>query len=283
VTEQSSSGDAIAFARARSNAEFFTPLTFDFLWEAVGLGELPYPLRVRSHGQTTDERSALRQRAHNELKARGLRDHFGRLEPHVEEWFTVLARPTLSVDALHIPEYQAPPVAILAASDGRTGVLAIQDADGVWIRPTFAEGLASAVVELLPAGNRGNEASITLPVDEALRIPPSRVPAGAGADEPAPRTRRKASLSDQVADPRDSYARLAGQPRLRGGQLAANSRNDLGSRRRSPVLAWFDTASGRYLSLSRPGTDGREWVTVAPADAKTLRTRLGEMVAGLAA
>ena len=49
------------------------------------------------------------------------------------------------------------------------------------------------------------------------------------------------------------------------------------------MLAWFDTASGRYLSLSRPGTDGREWVTVAPADAKTLRTRLGEMVAGLAA
>jgi hypothetical protein len=53
----------------------------------------------------------------------------------------------------------------------------------------------------------------------------------------------------------------------------------LGAKRRSRVLAWFDTAGGRYLSVSRAGTDGREWVTVAPADAKTLRTRLAEMVA----
>lgn len=95
------------------------------------------------------------------------------------------------------------------------------------------------------------------------------------------KSRRRTSLSEQVADPRESYARLAGQPRLRGGQLAANSRSELGARRRSPVLAWFDTATGRYLSLSRPGPDGREWVTVAPADAKTLRTRLSEMVASV--
>ncbi|WAL69972.1 ESX secretion-associated protein EspG [Amycolatopsis cynarae] len=259
-------------------AEFFTPVTFDFLWEEGGLGELPYPLRVRSHGETEAQRVSLRERARQELKARGLHDHFGRLEPHVEDWLTVLSRPLLRIDALHIPDYQAPPVGILAASDGRTGVIAIQNADGIWLRPTFAEGLASAVVDLLPPGTRGTEASITLPVAEALRIPPNRVavPAGGGAEEP--RSRRRSPLSDQVADPRESYARLAGQPRLRGGQLAANSRNELSGWRRSPVLAWFDTASGRYLSLARPGADGREWVTVAPADTKTLRTRLTEMV-----
>ncbi|MTD57903.1 ESX secretion-associated protein EspG [Amycolatopsis pithecellobii] len=262
-------------------AEFFTPLTFDFLWEAAGLGELPYPLKVRSHGVTMDERAALRRRADNELKARQLRDHFGRLEPWVEEWFTVLARPTLSIDALHIPDFQAPPVGILAASDGTTGVIATQTADGIWLRSTFAEGLPSAVVEMLPQGRRGTEASITLPVDEALGIPPKRVPVTPGGEAAPSRPRRRTSLSDQVADPRESYARLAGQPRLRGGQLAANSRSELSGRRRSPVLAWFDTATGRYLSLSRPGTDGREWVTVAPADAKTLRSRLAEMVAGV--
>jgi EspG family len=263
-------------------AEFFTPLTFDFLWEAAGIGELPYPLRVRSHGGTEDERSQLRQRARNELSARGLSDRFGRLEPHVEDWFAVLSRPTISIDALHIPAYQAPPVAILAASDGTNAAVAIQDADGIWLRSTLAEGLISTVIDLLPAGTRGTEASITLPVEDALRIPPSRVTVPAGGSEPAPgRSRRRASLSDQVADPRESYARLAGQPRLRGGQLAANSRNELTGRRRSPVLAWFDTASGRYLSLSRAGGDGREWVTVSPADTKTLRSRLGEMVAGV--
>ena len=261
--------------------EFFTPLTFDFLWEAVDLGEPPYPLRVKSHGTTMDERAALRQRANNELRARGLRDDYGRLEPHVEEWLAALARPTLSIDALHIPDYQQPPVAILAASDGQSGVIAIQDNDGIWIRPTYAEGLASSVVELLPPGPRGTEASVTLPVEEALRIPPNRVPVTIGGGEASPRSRRRTSLSERVADPREAYARLAGQPRLRGGQLAANSRSELGGRRRSPVLAWFDTASGRYLSLSRAGTDGREWVTVSPADAKTLRGRLAEMVASV--
>ncbi|KAA9154963.1 ESX secretion-associated protein EspG [Amycolatopsis acidicola] len=266
--------------------EFFTPLTFDFVWESMELGELPYPLRVRSHGATVDERAALRQRAHNELKARGLRDHFGRLEPHVEDWFGLLARPTLSIDALHIPEFQHPPVGILAASDGQQGVLAIQDADGIWIRPTFAEGLASAVVELLPPSSRGTEPSVTLPVEEAMRIPPSRVTVPVGGGEAPAKSaksggRRRQALSEQAADPRETYARISGQPRLRGGQLAANTRSEINGRRRSPVLAWFDTSTGRYLSLSRAGTDGREWVTVSGADAKTLRSRLGEMVAGL--
>ncbi|WP_235022409.1 ESX secretion-associated protein EspG [Amycolatopsis alkalitolerans] len=263
-------------------AEFFTPLTFDFLWEAAGLGELPYPLRIRSHGATMDERASLRRRADNELKARGLRDHFGRLEPWVEEWFTLLARPTLSIDALHIPDYQAPPVGLLAAADDSHGVIATQTADGIWLRPAFAEGLVSTVVESLPHGARGTEASITLPVDEALGIPPNRVPVTPDGAAAPTRSRRRTSLSDQVADPRESYARLIGQPRLRGGQLAANSRSELNGRRRSPVLAWFDTSTGRYLSLSRAGGDGREWMTVAPADSKTLRSRLSEMVAGVA-
>ncbi|WP_158887553.1 ESX secretion-associated protein EspG [Amycolatopsis anabasis] len=274
-----------------STQEFFTPIAFDFLWEAMGAGDVPYPLQVRSHGATEDERIALRQRTNAELKARGIRDFQGRLEPHVEDWLALLARPAISIDALHIPDYQAPPIGILAASDGRNAVLAIQDAEGIWIRPAFAEGIASAVVDLLPPGRRGSEASITLPLADALRTQPIRsaVPAAVGGepDGDEKKARRapakpRTSLSEKVTtDPREAYAKLAGQPRLRGGQLAANSRNSLGGKRRSPVLAWFDTATGRYLSLSRAGTDGREWVTVSPADPKTLRSRLGEMVAGV--
>ncbi|SFB08995.1 EspG family protein [Amycolatopsis marina] len=276
--------------------EFFSPVAFDFLWEAMRIGELPYPLQVRSHGATEDERSALRQRVNLELKARDMRDGNGRLEPHIEDWLILLARPSLSIDALHIPDFQAPPVGILAASDGTNAVVAIQDADGIWVRPIYPEGLASAVVDLLPSSPRGTEASITLPLDEALGIPPARSMAASGSPttpaepaEPAEQElgrrkdrkqpRPRGGLSERPTDPRQAYAQLAGQPRLRGGQLAANSRNSLGSRQRSPVLGWFDTASGRYLSLSRAGSDGREWVTVSPADPKTLRSRLGEMLA----
>ncbi|MBK1785187.1 ESX secretion-associated protein EspG [Prauserella cavernicola] len=253
--------------------EFFTPVAFDFLWESAGIGELPYPLRVRSHGRTELERRELRRGFDAEFAARDIPGS------HVEEWLALLARPSISIDALFIPEFQAPPVAALAASDGRQAVLAVQDATGVSLRPAYPDGLVSAVVDLLPQAPRGSESSITIPIDEALRTEPARsgVVAGSGAG-----ARRRTALSERTTDPRQAYAQLIAQPRSRGGQLAANSRDDLGAKRRSAVLAWFDTATGRYLSLSRPGTDGREWVTVSPADAKTLRSRLGEMVAGVA-
>jgi hypothetical protein len=267
--------------------EFFTPLAFDFLWESMELGELPYPLRVRSHGATEDERVSLRHRVDVELKARGVRDSRGYVEPRLDDWLGLLARGPVSIDAVHIPQFQAHPVAILAAGDDRTGVVAIQDGDGIWLRGVPSDGLASAVIDLLPAGPRGSEASVTLPLDEALNTRPIRVPVSASsgpaeAEEKGRRGRRQ-SLSERVTvDPKETYGLISGQPRQRGGQLAANSRSSLGSRQRSRVLGWFDTATGRYLSLSRAGSDGREWVTVAPADPKTLRTRLGEMVASVA-
>lgn len=262
--------------------EFFTPLAFDFLWESAGIGELPYPLRLRSHGETESERAELRKRVRVEFAARGIDDS------PVPGWLGLLARPSLSIDALHIPEFRSEPVSVLAASDGREAVTAIQDADGVWLRPAYADGLASAVVDLLPSCARGTDPSVTLPLQEALATRPSRSEVGAGAPALGQagggrRGGRRSGLSERPADPREAYARLSGQPRIRGGQIAANSRDEVRGRRRSPVLAWFDTATGRYLSLSRAGTDGSEWVTVSPADAKTLRSRLAEMVAEVAA
>ncbi|MFC4003961.1 ESX secretion-associated protein EspG [Prauserella oleivorans] len=253
--------------------EFFTPVAFDFLWEQARVGEVPYPLTVRSHGETETERMALRRRVNTEFAARRIEDS------PVEDWINLLAWPAVSIDALFIPEFQAHPVGALAASDGKQAVLAVQDADGVWLRPIYPDGLASAIVDLLPRTPRGTEASITLPMEEALRTQPAR--SGVLSASPGGGSRRRMSLADRPNDPREAYAQLIGQPRLRGGQLAANSRDDLGGKRRSSVLAWFDTASGRYLSTSRAGTDGREWVTVAPADAKTLRSRLSELVAAV--
>ncbi|MET8846429.1 ESX secretion-associated protein EspG [Amycolatopsis sp. NPDC004625] len=266
--------------------EFFSPLAFDFLWESAQVGELPYPLVVRSHGATEDERVSLRHRADVELKARGVRDPRGRLAPPIEDALHLLAFAPLTIDALHIPQFEAPTVGVLAAADDTKGVLAIQDADGIWLRDVPPDGLVSAVVGMLPAGPRGSEASVTLPLDEALHTTPIRVPVSlpSGAEDEGKRRgrARRTPLSERLAvDPREAYGRISGQPRQRGGQLAANSRSAVGARQRSRVLGWFDTATGRYLSLSRAGTDGREWVTVAPADPKTLRTRLGEMVSSV--
>jgi len=267
--------------------EFFSPLAFDFLWESARVGELPYPLIVRSHGATENERVSLRHRTDVELKARGIRDPRGRLAPPIEDALHLLAFAPLTIDALHIPQFEAPTVGVLAAADETKGVLAVQDADGIWLRDVPPDGLVSAVIGVLPAGPRGSEASVTLPLDDALRTAPIRVPvslpSSPGEEEDRRRGRaRRAPLSERLtADPREAYGRISGQPRQRGGQLAANSRSQVGAKQRSRVLAWFDTATGRYLSLSRAGTDGREWVTVAPADQKTLRTRLGEIVSSV--
>ena len=268
-----------------SAQEFFTPPVFDVLWKSQQRGDIPYPLRIPSHGATEQDRVVLRDRVYAELNARQLCDASGGLEPRIESWLGMLSRPALSVDALHIPAYEADPIGVLAASGENEAVLAIQDNDGVWIRPIYPDALVSSVLDVLPPADRGTAASVSLPLDEALGIQPDTMPAVGGAqgdseEVAGKRGKRKQqrSLADRSHDPRQVYAQLVGQPRLAGGQLAANSRSIVGSKQRSSVLSWFDTATGRYLSVSAQGSDDSEWLTISPADTRTLRGRLSEML-----
>jgi ESX secretion-associated protein EspG len=246
-------------------AELIRPIELDFLCEALHIGELPYPLEIHSHGATTDDRAALRRQVHDELRERDLLDRSGRLEPHIEEWLGVLAQPAQSVDSVFLPELAGPPVRALAAAGRGATLLAIQHPDGgLELRQLDRSGLISAAVDLLPKAPRGTEPSITLPAEEFAL-------AGAGSRGATP------GRASEV-ETRQALARLTGQPSVRGGQLAANSRGPLSGRRRSPVLAWFDNASGRYLGQVKVASDGREWTTLAPADSATLRKRLSEMM-----
>jgi hypothetical protein len=238
------------------------PLALDFLWEVHGAGELPYPLEVRSHGATMDERAALRRRVREDLMAGGLIDHSGRIDPELEDWFGTLAHADLSIDAVFLPELDAPPVLALAAVGRGGAVLAVQLRDGLRLRRIPADGLVSTIVGMLPAARRGSEPSISVPADELNAL---LVPAGA--------TERTSTV-----ETRKALAKLTALPNRRGGQIGANSRSDMRGRRRSTVLAWFDNDTGRYLSLRRGSSDGRDWVTIAPADAATLRHRIGELV-----
>jgi hypothetical protein len=224
---------------------FLTPVALDFLWESLDAGELPYPLDIPSHGTTMDERSALRHRVFEDLRAQRMLEQDGRLAPHVEDWLTLLAHGTQSIDAVHEN------TAALAVGDGTRALLAVQTNDGLTLRPIDPTSLVSTVVALLPNHPRGTERSITVPAQEL--------------DNP------------RSAMDRDVMKALSAQPKLRAGQLAANARNPMGGRRRAPVLSWFDTADGRYLTYSKKSRDGVEWVTIAPADAATLRQRLSEL------
>ncbi|HEY7592116.1 MAG TPA: ESX secretion-associated protein EspG [Actinophytocola sp.] len=231
------------------------PLALDFLWEALDAGEMPYPLEVSSHGATVDERNALRRRVREELAAGGLIDNVGRLEPELAGWLGTLAQPDISIDAVFLPELDAVPVLALAASGRAGAVLAVQQPDGLRLRSIHRDGLVSAIVGLLPGARRGSEQSISVPAEE-LRAVPAGAPARASTQET-----------------RKALHTLTAMPNHRGGQIGVNSRTDMRGRRRSPVLAWFDNDSGRYLTQTRDG-----WVTIAPADAAALRHRVGELV-----
>lgn len=256
-----------------TRAELLTPLELDFLWESFGVGELPYPLEFRSHGATLDERAHLRGQALAELARRGVADGRGRPEPHVENFFEVLAGSEVSLDSVHLSAPNTRPLLAVAAALNGQGVLAVQDERGFHFHPAPADGLASAVVSLLPPAPRGAEKSITVPLEQLLT--------GTGADF---LQRRVADAAGRVSadEDRKALARLQAQPRLRGGQIGANARGRLSGKVRAPVLSWFDTESGRYFTQATRGHDGRDWITIAPADAASLRQRLNEMLSGAA-
>jgi hypothetical protein len=230
---------------------FLSPAALDFLWESLDAGELPYPLDAPSHGATADGRRALRHRVLADLRAQQMLDTDGRPSPEVEDWLILLAKGTQSIDAVFAN------TAALAVGDGTRALLATQDTRGLTLRPIDPAALVSSVVALLPPHPRGTERSITVPMAELS----------------APR-----SPMD-----REVLKALAEQPKLRVGQLAANTRNPTSGRRRAPVLSWFDTGSGRYLTYSKRGQDGTDWVTIAPADAATLRHRLSELLVTVSA
>lgn len=164
--------------------------------------------------------------------------HARPVDPRVPDWLGVLAGAEVSIDAVFVPESGAEPVRALVAARGRAAVLAVQDAGGLTLRPIEPTGLVWTIVELLPAAPRGSRRSVSVPSAE--------------------------------------FGPLGAQRGLRGGQFAANGRGRAGVRRRSPVLAWFDDDTGRYLGQATKG-----WTTVAPADAPALRKRISEMMTGV--
>jgi hypothetical protein len=224
---------------------FLSPLTLDFLWESLDAGEPPYPLAVRSHGTTEDERDELRRQAFGEMRAQDLPGE------QVRDWLSLLARAECGIDAV-LQEESAEPVQALAVAAGSRAVLATQQDEGLWLRPIDAGSLASSVVDLLPAAPRGSEQAISVATED--------LPNGRTATE------------------REVLARFAKQHNHRAGQFAVTARKPMGGRSRSPVLSWFDTGTGRYLTYARRSPDGREWITIAPADGRTLRHRLTELM-----
>jgi hypothetical protein len=243
-------------------------LEFDFIWEHLGVGELPYPLEVASHGVTMAERAALRGQVRESLRAKGLHDG-ERLSVRLEEQLTLLVRAGFTVDAqLSVGEY----VRVLAAAEGAVGVLAAQTDTEIRVVSVREGRLVPAVLALVPDEKPGPGGPARLPAaafDQAIEEYQS------GGYVALERNLTAGGLSGRELR---TVVTLVESARHGGGQAAANHVDALGRRTRTPVVNWFDTAAGRYLATTETTRDGVSWLTVAPADTGRIEQRLTQQV-----
>jgi hypothetical protein len=238
-------------------------LEFDLLWEDLGPGgPPPYPFDVPSHGATHAERDDLGVQVFAGLADAGLTDGED-VDPELADLVVLLGSPSLSVDALVLGE--APWRLLAAARDG-AGVLAVLDDRDLVLEPVRPAGLVAAVARMLGDAEAGPGDQLRLPRAAYSAAMDAYARSGYDAFERALST---AGITGRAVRP---LATLVTAERYAAGQLAAT-----GPAGRSPVLAWFDTAAGRY-AVTPESVGGEPWVTVTPADGPWLADRLARMV-----
>ena len=170
--------------------------TISTVWRRENLGE-PHNVFVDTKYWLDEdgERQAL-QRAGDDMAMHGLL--MGRdLSPDFRETLEILARPSVEyfgwIGVMPTHEASGSNIAVLAASVGQDGVLAIRDGDQVTLGPCSADGLAEALVDKMPNVPAGHGRSVNLPEREVrqLRAPARQRRAGRGAS--AARRRRSTS------------------------------------------------------------------------------------------
>jgi hypothetical protein len=259
----------------------FTPHQFDILWAEGGLGALPYPFELRSHGDTEEHRLHIRHQVAAELRSGGLLRQ-GELDRELEAALRLLARPALSIDSVWLADETGDsPHRVLACADGRRAIIVRQlpgeseHAGGDILLGDIAAGalVPAIITELppeLPGGYPGGQQTFT-----DLGAPP---PASRGDEDEGYGSVLVSTNLTTTHRQRDSakLRAIVDAVHTRTGQFGASSRDQVGRKRRSPVLRWFDnTADGRYTAMVTERA-AEQWLRVSPVDAARLGTQLGE-------
>jgi EspG family len=232
----------------------------DILWDDLRLGQLPFPLEVRSHGETVGVRAQIRAAVYADLVSRGLATGT-RPDDGLVEKLRLLAEPQVSVDLVALLDLSdTEPLMALAVARGRHGLVATQRKLTVSLRGMRGELVVATLVDMLPRTPAGQDKSVTRP---AAAFQKSRNLVHAGG------------VLRTVTGPDSGRA---ARPVLRAGQLGVTRIDESGRRQREPGIGWFDTEEGRYATTITAGPDGADWVTVWPADNARLAHRLSEAV-----
>ncbi|MET0237535.1 MAG: ESX secretion-associated protein EspG [Kibdelosporangium sp.] len=234
---------------------------FDFVWEHLELGRMPYPIDVPSNGATVEERDVMRAETMSGV----------RLDSRSTDLLRVLAAPTVSIDAVGFGDG---PIRGLAATDGNQGVLVAIGGDRLSfaaIRPT---ALARSIVEVLPDGEPGTRNAISVPYQAMQRA------VNGDDDDPfGDGDERDILMSNGVSDDDATMLIELADRRNRGGQFGVTTTSKATSvragvrTRAKTMITWFDTVEGRYLMVH----DGA-WVSIAPADAGRIAHRIDDLL-----
>lgn len=252
-----------------------TPVAADILGERCGVDLHIAPFELPHAGYTDTERRQITQGVLRDLEGRGLA-YRGRLEPDVEDALVLLGRAPVSASMVLATRSGRGQAAARIASNGRQAVLAVQH-DGVvrvdHVRPT---GVIAALVRLVRDRQPIKGAAVTFPVDDITTSQDAGRRQDRGGDAAGSLMHSARPASDAYAQQRHQAATMAQRLRGRAGTVSVFARDRHGRERQVAMLVWHDTDAGRYMIYRTTGSDGREWVSYAPADNARLAHQLGE-------
>jgi hypothetical protein len=247
----------------------------DILGERCGVDLHIPPFELPHAGYTDTERGRLAQGMMRDLEGRGLA-HRGRLEPYVEDALVLLGRaPTSASMVLATRSGRGQAVARIA-SNGRLAVLAVQDGDVVRVECVRPTAVIGALVGLVRDRRPIKGGAVTFPLDEGTPSNEARRRHHQDDDHDASLMQRARPTNDAYAQQRQLANAMAQRLRGRAGTVSVFARDRHGRERQVAMLVWHDTDTGRYMIYQTTGSDGREWVSYAPADNARLTQQLGE-------
>jgi hypothetical protein len=239
-------------------------------WEAVrlryGIEEQHATLAVPLPDVTLADYPAWERRAYDELARIGMANGMS-AHPDLVATMALLARPPLELYG-SVGYHNRVTVGAVAASDGRSAVLAVLDDNALHLRPISPDKLPEAAVGLLPPAPPGRGQSISISLAAANRVGTGQQVAPSYDEEPQSWLQ---SGTDQGPPEERALQRLLAEPRLGGGRLYAAARDGMGRHRRSEQpMTYMDFESGRWVFQHKPGAGGEQWLIVRPATPESL-------------
>ncbi|MPZ79931.1 MAG: ESX secretion-associated protein EspG [Actinophytocola sp.] len=252
---------------AASGTVVLSALEFDVLWERERLPRKHEALGVPSPGKTHTERAQLVAQALAGLQQRGLADG-ERAKPELADLLSLLAHPQVCLDSWVWTDRQ---ISSLAVVSGHSALLAAVDGGEVWLIPARDTAIAEAAVSVAGDVLAGPGYSVSVPTD-VLKAADKE--SGGDRREFAAALMRGGVANSDAKTMSDMVAGMG----IRGQFCASRMQRDQRMVRADRIVAFHDTAQGRYVYLARPNNHGRLWSTVTPADNQRLAMCLRELL-----